>query len=325
MNEFSLIDNYFKRRNNPGTGSVKLSIGDDAAIISCPPGHELVVATDTLVADVHFPATINPASIGYKALAVNLSDLAAMGASPAWALLNLTLPNDDDGWLTGFSDGVFELLNEFEMNLAGGDTCRGPLNIGITAAGWIAENEPMTRSGAQAGDAVFVSGYLGDAAMGLRLYRDKASAASELSDADKSYLLTRLHRPTPRVALGQRLVGLATSCIDISDGLMADAGHICEQSEVGMEMNLKDLPLSPAFKNAGTGSDEIELAISGGDDYELCFTCPKERETSVEDIARELDLPITKVGDVTSEAGARFIDENGMAWESSKTGYNHFD
>ena len=322
MNEFSLIDTYFKSRNKSKSSQIKLGIGDDAAIVSCPPGHELVVATDTLVADVHFPSTIDPVYIGYKALAVNLSDLAAMGAQPSWALLNLTLSEFDDAWLNGFSDGLFELLDEFELNLAGGDTCRGPLNIGVTAAGWIPANQALTRSGAQIGDVMFVSGYLGDAAMGLRIYRN--DVASELSAEDTDYLLSRLHRPTPRVALGQYLCGLATACIDISDGLMADAGHICEQSNVGLEVSIDDLPLSIAFKSASKDLDDLDLALTGGDDYELCFTCSEEQVSLVESISREIDLPLAKVGTVTERTGVRFIHAGGKILETEKTGYKHF-
>jgi len=323
LNEFSLIDNYFKCRNKSKTSQVKLSIGDDAAVVSCPPGHELVIATDTLVADVHFPATVGPADIGYKALAVNLSDLAAMGAEPSWALLNLTLPEFNDAWLNGFSDGLFELIDEYELNLAGGDTCRGPLNIGVTVAGWVPQNQALTRSGARVGDVVFVSGYLGDATMGLRLYcRD---VASEISAEDKDYLLSRLHRPTPRVALGQRLLGLVTSCIDVSDGLMADAAHICEQSNVGMEIIIDNLPLSSAFKNASKDIDDLNLALAGGDDYELCFTCAKEQVGSIEKIAQGFDLPLAKIGMVNEQPDVRFIDANGDTWETPKKGYKHFD
>lgn len=322
MNEFSLIDNYFKSRNKPKSNQVKLGIGDDAAVVSCSNGQELVIATDTLVAGVHFPVEINPADIGYKALAVNLSDLAAMGALPSWALLNLTLPEFDNTWLKDFSDGLFELLDEFEMSLVGGDTCRGPLSIGITAAGWVSDDQAITRSGAQVGDAVFVSRYLGDAAMGLRQFQDEVT--TEISDKDKAYLLSRLHRPAPRVALGQRLIGVANACIDISDGLMADAGHICKQSNLGMEIIIEDVPLSDPFRKACKDAEDIVLAMTGGDDYELCFTCPKEQISAVKQIVQEIELPLTMIGAVTEKPDLRFIDVNGDTWKSTKKGYNHF-
>ncbi len=298
-----------------------LGIDDDAALVCCPSGYELVIATDTLVVDVHFPSTIDAADISYKAVAVNLSDLAAMGAEPAWLLLNLTLPEFDDIWLERFSRGLFNLVDEFEMTLAGGDTCRGPLNIGVTAAGWVPENQALTRSGAKPGDDVFVSGTLGDAAMGLRIYRNECE--TDISDVNKRYLLSRLNRPIPRVALGQRLRDIASASIDISDGLYADAGHIAELSGVGMKIHLKNLPISDAFKACCAPTVDLELAVIGGDDYELCFTVPPEHSRRVQIIAQELDLALTKIGRVTEHTGVRFMN-NEDEWVPAKSGYDHF-
>jgi thiamine-monophosphate kinase len=322
LSEFSLIDKYFKRRNRTTRSGVTLGIDDDAALVSCPSGYELVIATDTLVAGVHFPATIDAADIGYKAVAVNLSDLAAMGAEPAWILLNLTLPEFDDIWLTKFSHGLFELVDEFGMTLTGGDTCRGPLNIVVTAAGWAPAHQALRRSGAQPGDDVFVSGTLGDAAMGLRIYRNEYEAG--ISELNKTYFMSRLNRPTPRVTLGQRLREIANACIDVSDGLYADAGHIAEQSDVGMEIYLENLPVSAAFKACSLQTADPELAVSGGDDYELCFTVPPRHSDKIQTIAQELELSLTKIGRVTGHTGVRFFDAHKDQWAPTKSAYDHF-
>jgi thiamine-monophosphate kinase len=277
------------------------------------------MSVDTLVAGVHFPETTAPAAIGHKALAVNLSDLAAMGAAPAWATLALTLPGADAAWLTAFGEGFFALAQEHNVALVGGDTTHGPLSITVQVTGFVPPGQALTRAGARPGEGVYVTGTLGDAGAGLALVQGRLAPPPAGSD----YLQARLDRPTPRLAAGQALRGLAGAAIDISDGLAADLGHILTASGVGAELEVARLPLSPALQHCGV-AEPWRLALSAGDDFELCFTLAAEQE--VEALARlaALDCPCTRVGTIIAAPGLCCRDADGQAVTLATAGYDHF-
>jgi thiamine-monophosphate kinase len=314
--EFDLIERI-RWHTDVHRDDVLTGIGDDAAVVAVPTGRELAVAVDTLVEGVHFPPGTDPADIGWKALAVNLSDLAAMGATPAWALLALTLPHADPAFVDGLARGFAELATPFRLALIGGDTTRGPLTVTVAVHGFTPPGEAMLRSGARPGDIVMVTGTLGDAAAGLRcLDEPDPSAYAPLVD--------RLNRPTPRVAAGQALRGIATACIDVSDGLVADLGHICAQSGVGADIDPALLPRSSGMLTHFHDDDAMAFALSGGDDYELCFTVPAERAGEVgADLAR-IGCGATRIGRVVEGHGVRLLDAAGTAREPARAGWNHF-
>ncbi|MEJ2142808.1 MAG: thiamine-phosphate kinase [Gammaproteobacteria bacterium] len=315
--EFDIIKQYFSR-NFPGNKSVQLGVGDDAAITSIPAGLEQVIAIDTLVENVHFKAGTSAEEVAYKALAVNLSDLAAMGATPAWFTLALTLPEVSESWLFGFSKGLFNLADQYDIPLIGGDTTRGPLTISIQVAGFVPQGKALLRSGAQAGDHIFVTGNIGDGAVGLVVQQ------TGIKDSDDEYLLQRLHKPTPRIAVGKLLIGVANSCIDISDGLLADVSHILEASMKGATLYLDKIPQSNACRNKQQqlGLSLLQLA-QGGDDYELCFSVPGNKLSMLECIASESGIAITEIGVIESEAGLRCYDKHKLL-DVKQTGYQHF-
>lgn len=310
--EFDLISRIHSRvRSRP---DVVVGIGDDAALLQVPPGWQLVVTADTLNAGVHFPETTAPADIGWKALAVNLSDLAAMGASPAWCTLSLSLPNADDAWVDQFLDGFMALADQHGIALVGGDTTRGPLSISVTAMGLVEAGCALRRDTAQIGDDVWVTGMLGDAALALE---------AVLQERDVSKVLReRLDRPTPRVAAGQRISGLVHACIDVSDGVLADLGHVCERSGVGAEIHMSDLPCS------------IELAVmrapqrwplqTSGDDYELCFTAPRRNRDQIVQALDFTEVYATRIGCIVAGQGVVALDAEGMPWLPPSSGYTHF-
>jgi thiamine-monophosphate kinase len=312
--EFSIIDHYF-RRSGADRPDVALGIGDDAALLRVPDGQELVVTVDTLVAGVHFPADTPPSAIGHKALAVNLSDLAAMGATPAWVTLALTLPTADNDWLEAFVAGFFALATTHDVQLVGGDTTRGPLSITVQAMGLVPAGRALRRAGAREGDVILVTGCLGDAALALQ---QGAAAITELR--------ARLDTPQPRVAAGQALRELASSAIDISDGLLADLGHIVRASAVGAELWVDALPRSEAFRHAldREQPDWHGLPLTGGDDYELCVTLPPERIETARARLAELGLPITEVGRIRAGQGIRCRHEDGREYQPISKGYDHF-
>ena len=314
--EFDLIARI--RQRAAIRSDVILGIGDDAALLCVPPGKQLVVAMDTLNAGVHFPADTAPADIGWKALAVNLSDLAAMAASPAWCTLSLSLPQPDAAWLDGFLDGFLALAAQHDVALVGGDTTRGPLSICVTAHGLVDPRGALLRSGARIGDDVWVTGTLGDAAGALRQWQ---------ADGPVDALLRmRLDRPTPRVEAGLRLAGIAHACIDISDGLLADLGHVCRASRVGAQIDVDALPASEALLQTFDIETRRELQTAGGDDYELCFTAPKTARLAVQDAMHASDLPVTRLGRVTGDAGKLVLrDGDGIEWLPPRAGYVHFD
>ena len=304
MAEFSIIDTYFNRQIN---SSVDLGVGDDSALLTPPPNQQLVICADTLVAGRHFPLDTNPHAIGWKSVAVNLSDIAAMGAKPQSILLALSLPQIDHDWLKGFSQGLYDCCDQFGVSLIGGDTTQSPhLTISVTALGWIETGQAVTRSGAQVGDYICVSGQVGDAAYALQHLGHP--------------LQKRLDYPTPRCALGEALKGLASSMIDISDGLAQDLGHILKASHVGATLDLGQLPIDAALKKLQQ-EKQWQYALAGGDDYELCFTISPQNYEKL--LQQQLDVDITKVGKITQQKGLTFV-QNGVDHSLQFHGYQHF-
>lgn len=306
MNEFDLIQHFFAaQKHRP---DVLLGIGDDAALLTIPAHQSLVVSIDTLVAGVHFPVNTNPEDIGYKALAVNLSDLAAMGAEPAWATLALTLPNADENWLKQFCAGFFNLANQYQVQLIGGDTTRGPLTITVQAHGFVESKHVLRRDQAQVGDLIYVTGTLGDAGLALQQLQNNIPP--------NNYLLQRLNRPTPRIDMGLELTKISKCAIDISDGLAADLNHILVASKVGVKINVDQLP-----KNKHVTS---ELALTAGDDYELCFTIAPHYQNEVTKIAAKLNCPCTCIGIIEKPPGLRLQYADGSECNIALKGYQHF-
>lgn len=316
--EFDIIRRYFTRQRTDRE-DVGLGIGDDAALLLPPAGHELALTVDTLVAGVHFPEDTPAMAIGHKALAVNLSDLAAMGAEPAWLGLALSLPNVEHAWLDDFAQGFFHLAQAYEAQLVGGDTTRGPLSITVQAMGFVPRGQALRRHGAQPGDGVFVTGTLGDAAAGLLLRQDGLSASSAAAAA----LLERLEMPTPRVEAGFALRGLASAAIDISDGLAADLGHILQASTVGAVIDIDALPLSAEFRSLAL-AEAWQLAASAGDDYELCFTLPATYEAEMLARLSALGCACTRIGEISVDKGLHWRDGAGNQLDLSLGGYEHF-
>jgi thiamine-monophosphate kinase len=316
--EFDIIKRYFNRVVD--APDIALGIGDDAALLQVPEGQRLVVTADTLVENVHFPEEIPPEFIGHKALAVNLSDLAAMGATPKWVTLAITLPEVDEVWLEGFCRGFFALADRYQVHLVGGDTTRGPLSMTVQAMGWVPEQQALLRSGARPGDQIYASGSIGDAGIALRALQGKITLDAE----DYQDLILRLHRPSPRIELGLSLRGLASSCIDVSDGLMADLGHILQASGVGAEIDQVNIPFSePVLRWIEAGGDAL-LPMTLGDDYELVFTIAPHHQEALDLLARELDLRLTLIGTVVNEPGITLFNRAGEPVKVSQMGFNHF-
>lgn len=317
LGEFELIRQYFMQGDSqPG---VVLGVGDDAALLQAPAGEHLAVSTDTLVAGRHFPDSATPYAIGWKALAVNLSDLAAMGATPRWCLLALTLPESDEVFLRGFAEGFFALARQAGIALVGGDTTRGPLSLTVTVIGSVPAGQALCRHGARPGDAIYVSGTLGDAGLGLALVQGRVSA---LEVALAAQAEKRLHEPTPRLALGLGLRGLASAALDVSDGLAQDLGHILTRSGVGATLELERLPLSAALR-ACPAEQALAWALGAGDDYELCFTVPPENEAALAVLGASLGLLLSRVGHIEAAAGLR-LTRGGQPWQAPVAGFQHF-
>jgi thiamine-monophosphate kinase len=320
--EFDLIELIRQRTAQP-RDDVRLGIGDDAAVVAVPAGQELAVAIDTLVEGVHFPRGTAAADIGWKALAVNLSDLAAMGASPAWALLSLTLPQADRDFVEGFVEGFAQLAQPHRLALVGGDTTRGPLAISVAVHGFVPPGKALTRAGARIGDAVLVTGTLGDAAAGLQVLQQSARH-DDGQNGLREFLIGRLNRPTPRLAAGIALRDQAHACVDISDGLLADLGHICAASGVGAEIDAALLPRSSALLGLYDDSTALQFALSGGDDYELCFCVPANRLAQVQaDLAR-LGGGATRIGRIVAGEGVRVRGHDGTWLDATSSGWEHF-
>jgi thiamine-monophosphate kinase len=313
LSEFDIIARYF---NRPVTrDDVWLGVGDDAAIVQVPDAMQLVAAVDTLVAGRHFPDDTPAFDIGWKALAVNLSDLAAMGAKPAWATLALTLPGVDESWLQGFSEGFYALADQYQVALVGGDTTRGPLSVTVQVQGYVEPGKALRRNLAVSGHAVLVSGTLGDAACALQQLQGGA-------EVDES-MLERLNRPQPRVALGQALAGVASACIDISDGLLADLGHILQSSHCGATLWPERLPASDALKELPY-EQRLGCQYNGGDDYELCFTVAPENYAALQTVLQEQSLKVTEIGVIDSHPGIRCQHEDGRMSSPPSRGFDHF-
>jgi thiamine-monophosphate kinase len=326
MTEFDLIARYFERPVAPG-GPVARGIGDDCALLDFGGANQLAVTTDMLIAGRHFFPDAAPDSIGHKALAVNLSDLAATGAQPRCFFLALGLPSADEAWLEGFSAGLFRVADEFGCVLAGGDTTRlagnargsGPLTICITAVGDVSRGHALTRAGAQVGDDVWISGELGDAALALEAHAGRA----HLEGRDAAAAGLRLERPAPRVGLGVALRGIATSCIDVSDGLIGDLAHVLTRSRAGATLRWAAIPRSVAM---GRQPDEVQLrcVLAGGDDYELLFTASAGRRSAVQAAADQARTPVTRVGAITEGRDLAIVDEAGMPMDTPFKAYDHF-
>ena len=317
LSEFSLIDDYIAISRTT-RDDVSLGIGDDCAVLEVPPGESLAVSMDTLVAGRHFIEGANAVSLGHKALAVNLSDLAAMGAEPAWATLSLTMPEADVCWIQDFMRGFLALADRFGVQLVGGDTTRGPLSITVQIHGFVDPRKMMRRDGAQPGDLIYVTGSLGDAGLALRLQQ-----SGKLDIVHHQQLLQRLDCPTPRITEGMQLASIATSAIDLSDGLIGDLGHIVQQSHCGATIELQRLPCSAAVKQAITESNEWSLPLSSGDDYELCFTIPADKQQQVQQLAATLDSSLTRMGVIEQQPGIRCVNAED-AIVDVESGYDHF-
>jgi len=314
LREFDLIARI--RARAASRADVMLGIGDDAALLQIPAGMQLVVAMDTLNAGVHFPDATAPADIGWKSLAVNLSDLAAMGAQPAWCTLSLSLPDADAAFVDGFLDGFLALAAQHDVALVGGDTTRGPLSVCVTAHGFVEPGMALRRDGARVGDDIWVSGTLGDAAGALAQWKSNG-------DVD-AVLRARLDRPMPRVVLGRALRGIASACIDVSDGLLADLGHVCAASGVGAQVDVDALPASDALRANFDREQRRRLQASGGDDYEVCFTAPAEAQVAVLASALQAGVAVTRIGAIQAAAGVTALVSDGVGWRAPTPGWQHF-
>lgn len=321
MNEFELIGRYFRRPvHDP---AVVVGSGDDAAVVRPTPGCELAFSVDMLVEGRHFLPDTDVEALGHKTLAVNLSDLAAMGAVPRWALLAGALPTLDHAWLTAFSRGFFALAERFAVTLIGGDTTRGPLNLCVTIIGELPARMALTRAGARPGDDVYVSGTLGDAALALAALQVRTT----LDAVTLASIRGRLERPEPRVALGLALRGVASAAIDLSDGLTGDLRHLLQGSNVGAELRLDALPVGVALAARLAGGERmlaLQCALAGGDDYELCFTAPVTQRDAIAVIARATAVPLSRIGTITPEPGLVVRDEQGALLPMLPGAWDHF-
>tara|TARA_R110000824_G_scaffold336_10_gene2351 strand:+ start:36042 stop:37034 length:993 start_codon:yes stop_codon:yes gene_type:complete len=328
VSEFNLIRDYL---NKPGliptpeqAASLPLGIGDDCALIDLPAGKLLAVSMDTLVAEVHFPSKADPALIAQRALAVNLSDLAAMGAEPLAFTLSLSLPSTEASWLEAFSQGLKHMVQGYQCPLIGGDISKGPLSITIQVHGLVDRGQALTRSGASVGDLVFVSGELGAAGLAVSLLNNGMS----LDKTDRKALHAAYYQPVPRMSLGQVSAGLASAAIDISDGLLADLGHIAELSGVGIEVDAASVPVAQAVKNfmsaMGDKNKGLNLALSAGDDYELLLTVPASKQALLQQRAEQIHVPLSLIGTVVTGNRVKCLDRDGREIEVTTKGYQHF-
>ncbi len=314
--EFDVIARHFTR---PAANAV-LGVGDDCALVDVSNGMDLAVSVDTMVSGTHFFPDADPETLGHKSLAVNLSDMAAMGAMPCWAMLALTLPTVDHEWLGAFAKGFFDLAEEFEVSLIGGDTTRGPLTLTVTIMGEVPAGAAMRRSGAKVGNDIWVSGCIGDAALAVAHRHGKL----QLEEDDYREAVMRLYEPAPRVPLGQALRGLATAAIDVSDGLLADLGHICKLSKVGAVVELASIPLSTiGAKHVGSEAGRTAI-VAGGDDYELCFAAHPNSRESIQDLTKMLGVPLTRIGQVKRGKGVSLVGPDGKPVNIDGRGYDHF-
>ncbi len=324
MSEFNLIQKYFTRP----TRHTDLGVGDDAALIQVSAGMQLVVSSDMSVAGTHFFADTAPYDIGWKALAVNVSDITAMGAQAKWATLAIALPEVHEAWLAEFSRGFFACADEFNVDLIGGDTTKGPLNISVTIMGEVPIGKALRRDGAQVGDDIWVSGTLGDAALALAILQNKYKLdanwlGANLEERELEKWLPCLNRPQPRACLGLALQGIATSCIDISDGLLADLGHILNASNLGATIDLEKLPVSFYNFNHSHEPTIQQCVLAGGDDYELCFTAPPSQRSNIEAIAKQQNILLTCIASTRMDIGLQAMYKN-IEIKLNNKGFDHF-
>ncbi len=310
LTEFSLIDKFFKK-NAPQNPETRLGIGDDCALLSIPNGYELAITTDTMVENVHFFANANPTQLGHKLLAVNLSDLAAMGAKPLAVTLALTLPTIDEGWLSAFSTGFLNLAQHFSVDLIGGDTTKGALTLTVQAMGIVPCGQALKRSTAKVGDFIYMTDFLGDAGLGFKIEQNVISPSQSSENA-----LTRFHQPMPRVETGLALRGIANACIDISDGLVSDLGHILRQSNVGASLIWEKLPFSNEVKTYIKNTNDWKMPLISGDDYELCFTVSPEN-------ANRVPENCSFIGVIEAHKGLR-LEKSAQIETLTMKGYEHF-
>jgi thiamine-monophosphate kinase len=317
VSEFEIIRRYFSR---PAPSAV-LGVGDDCALVRASPGMELAVTADMLVAGRHFSPSDGPGTLGHKALAVNLSDLAAMGARPRWALLTIALPEADEKWLSGFAGGFYGLAGKAGVELIGGDTTRGPVTtISITLIGEIPEGRAIRRGGARPGDEIWVSGQIGSAAVALA-HRQGRLALEHLEAAT---VLPALVVPQPRVELGQALRDVASAAIDVSDGLLADLGHVLEASRVGARLEFERLPLAEPVARRKEEALVQECVLAGGDDYELCFTAPADRHDAVLAAGARAGVRVTHIGEITTSPDLQVVSGEGQLMKTAHRGFDHF-
>lgn len=315
--EFDLIRRHFTRPAR----HTDLAVGDDAALLRAQPGMQLAVSTDMLVAGTHFFADTDPEDLGWKTLAVNVSDLAAMGASPRWAFLALALPDADETWIAAFARGFFACADAHGVDLAGGDTTRGPLTLSVTIIGEVPQGTAITRAGGCAGDDLWVSGQPGRAALGLAALRGEV----ELTATARTACIAALQRPQPRVALGLALRGVATAMLDVSDGLLGDLGHILEFSRTGAIIDVAALPLATLLETGADAARVQRCLLGGGDDYELLFSAPAARRADVAALARDLGLALHRIGELTAEPRALWLRaRDGRLVPGTRSGYDHF-
>jgi len=328
MGEFDLIERYFKRP----THKAALGVGDDCALLRPTEGMQLAVSSDMLVEGRHFLSTVDPTRLGHKALAVNLSDLAAIGAEPLGFTLALSLPSVDETWLAGFSNGLLRLADAHGCELVGGDTTQGPLNICITVFGEVPPGDALLRQNAQVGDDIYISGTVGDARLALEVFRGTHSLSGEAFEQAR----LRMEQPTPRVELGTALRAVANAAIDVSDGLLGDLGHILKRSGVGAQIDTTWLQAAGYFGEARLASGittvmadlpwnkRLEFALAGGDDYELCFTAPVNQRELVHAAAWETNTPVTRIGRITQEQGLVVLDPQGQPIAKRFASFDHF-
>lgn len=318
--EFSLIARYFDRVRRARL-DVETGIGDDCALLNIPDKQTLAISTDTLVSGNHFLPDISPADLAHKALASNLSDLAAMGADPAWLTLAITLPDVDEAWLEAFSDSLFEQINYYDMQLIGGDTTRGPLSMTLGIYGYVPAGRALKRSGAKPGDWIYVTGTPGDSAAGLAILQDRLHVDNE---QDAQWLVKRHLRPTPRILQGQALRDLASSAIDLSDGLSSDLGHIVKASDCGAMLDMDAMPFSDAMRRHVEPEQALRWALAGGEDYELCFTVPERNRGALDVAIGQLGVPFTCIGQMSADVEGIQFTRDGKPVSFDLKGYDHF-
>ena len=318
--EHEIIARYFSQHS--AGADVEIGVGDDAAVVQPPDGSKLVMTMDALNEGVHFRPDCRPEDLGHKVLAVNLSDLAAMGATPLWATLSLSLPEIEDSWLAGFSRGLYSLADRYNTKIIGGDLVRGARSVSMQATGYLKSADAITRTGARPKDSLYVTGTLGDAALYLKLSQNLEDLTASKQDMD--YLSARLNRPWPRVEVGQEIVALASAAIDLSDGLVLDVQRILQGSGVGARIELEQLPRSRAMHRQWQDGEDWNLVLAGGDDYELAFTASPEHGAEIDTISARTGCPITRVGEITREASLELFLAGRSYPLPDRPGFEHF-